>query len=107
MTGAIYFINATSINCYQGGLEIFTTTGEENYFYKLIVEFDFIYNILFNFGYMWTDMVMILLGTPYNTAEPYPYYLAFYLGDFMFRFIFRAESDVNCWYPWNNCLTSA
>ena len=107
MTGALYFVNATAINCYAGGLEIFTTPGEQNYFYKLIIGFDFIYNIFFNFGYMWTDLVMILLGTPYNTSEPYPYYLSFYIGDFIFRFIFRAESDTNCWYPWNNCLTAA
>jgi len=36
MASAIYYVNATSINCYEGALEIFATPGEDNYFYKLI-----------------------------------------------------------------------
>lgn len=50
---------------------------------------------------------MLLLATPSNTVSPYPYYMAFYAGDLFFRFIFTNEETENCWYPWNECMTTA
>jgi len=38
---------------------------------------------------MWTDIVMLIVGRPGYTETDYGFYVAFYLGDFLFRFIFR------------------
>ena len=50
---------------------------------------------------------MLSLATPTNTVSSYPFYMSFYLGDLTFRFWFKAETDENCWYPWNDCMTTA
>jgi len=52
---------------------------------------------------MWTDILMLVVGRPTETETDYAYYVAFYSGDFIFRFIFRQEGDGNCWYPWVTC----
>ena len=52
---------------------------------------------------MWTDILMLVVGRPTETESDYAYYVAFYTGDFLFRFIFRQEGDGNCWYPWVVC----
>lgn len=56
-------------------------------------------------------MIMLMVGY-YNKGNPttdtnWYYYMAYYIGDFFFRFIFMAETDKagNCWYPWIECLT--
>ena len=48
---------------------------------------------------------MLILATPSNTISPYPYYMAFYVGDLLFRFLFTNEEKENCWYAWNDCMT--
>ena len=55
---------------------------------------------------MWIDIVMLSVATPYNTVDDYAYFIAFYIGDFIFRFIFKSVADGNCWYPWNNCAVT-
>lgn len=95
----IAVVNTTMFYCYYGGKETFT----DDYFSKLFGEYSFVQNLLFNTGFMWTDIVMLLSATPTTTVEDYAYFVAFYVGDFIFRIIFKATSDGNCWYPWNAC----
>ena len=71
--------------CYYGQKETFTGT----YFQTLFSNWNFVQNLLFNAGYMWTDVVMLLLATPATTEEDYAYFMAFYVGDFIFRIIFK------------------
>jgi hypothetical protein len=74
-------------------------------FEKLLLEFDIGKNIMFNMGYLYTDLVMIVIGVPGQTEADYMYYLFFYMGDATFRFFFREQSiPHNCWYPWNSSL---
>ena len=75
------------------------------YLIDLIIKFKVIEVILFNLGYMWTDFVMLALGRPGQTESDFAYYVAFYIGDFFFRFIFKQEGDGNCWYEWITCTS--
>jgi len=66
---------------------------------------------MFNAGFIYTDLLMLLVGytnkyTP-SGDENYYYYMSFYTGDLIFRFIFMADTaDVgNCWYEWVECET--
>lgn len=61
---------------------------------------------MFNVGYMWIDFIMLLTGTSGNTEENFRYYQAFYLSDFIFRFVFKEGSTDNCWFPWASCLNT-
>lgn len=70
---------------------------------KLFTELDLLVNIVFNLGYMWTDIIMMVIGRPGETETDYAYYIAFYIGDFLFRFLFKETGNGNCWYPWNIC----
>jgi hypothetical protein len=70
---------------------------------ELITEGKIIENFLFNIGYMWTDVIMLVVGRPGKTETDYAYYMGFYVGDLMFRWIFRQEGNGNCWYPWVVC----
>jgi hypothetical protein len=78
-----------------------------DYLTNLVLEGDILINIMFNIGYIWQDIVMLSVGTPCNTVSSYAFYMSFYLGDLIFRFVFASEKEVNCWFPWNNCLTAA
>lgn len=66
-------------------------------------------NILFNSGFMYTDVLMMIVGQPGRTLADYIYFQAFYIGDFVFRLIFRQEPDGYCWLNWNmpNCQIEA
>lgn len=57
-------------------------------------------NVGFNIGFIWTDIVMLLLANPSNTEGDYFYFVAFYAGDLLFRFFVASNSEENCWYPW-------
>lgn len=48
-------------------------------------------NILYNAGYMYTDVFDIITGVP-STGLTWPYYLAFQVGDFFARFLYESES---------------
>ena len=52
---------------------------------------------------MWTDIIMLAIAKPGETESDYTYYVAFYIFDFIFRWLFRQEGDGNCWYPWVTC----
>lgn len=69
----------------------------------LFAELDILNNISFNIGFMWTDLVMLMLVVPGETEADLLYYIFFYIGDFIFRFIFKQTADGYCWLPWNNC----
>jgi hypothetical protein len=70
---------------------------------NLIAKFDLVKNFAYNVGFIYTDIMMLNLAVPGETATDYMYYVAFYVGDLFFRFLFREASDDNCWYPWNIC----
>lgn len=69
----------------------------------LFTELDILNNIVYNLGYMWTDFVMLIVVQPGYTQSDLLYYIFFYIGDFIFRFIFKKTTDGYCWLPWNNC----
>lgn len=97
------FINSTFVNCYRGTKELLLGDTLPN----LVLQGDILVNLIFNIGYIWTDIVMLAIGTPTNTVSSYPFYVSFYVGDLLFRFVFSSEKKTNCWYPWLNCLTAA
>ena len=49
-------------------------------------------NILYNLGYMFTDILDLVFYDPTNT-ESYWYYVAFRVGDILIRFIYRDDED--------------
>lgn len=99
--GYVYDI---TYNCYYGLSKFLNRENLERLWYEL----DIIKNIMFNLGYIYTDIVMIAIGVPGQTQSDYMYYLFFYLGDLTFRFFFRDQSiPINCWYPWNSELCIA
>uniref|UniRef100_A0A7S3MYS2 Uncharacterized protein n=1 Tax=Strombidium inclinatum TaxID=197538 RepID=A0A7S3MYS2_9SPIT len=86
-----------SVYCYYGFLDLLQGTSA---FYT---SYNFLNNIAYNFGFMWTDAIMLLTGRPGATESDYFYYVAFYATDFVFRFIFKESSTGYCWLPWNLC----
>ena len=82
---ALLYVKDITNQCYYGILEYFSVEGLT----RLYSEFDLLKNIIFNIGYMWTDIIMLLVGRPGYTETDYAFYVAFYIGDFIFRFIFR------------------
>ena len=104
---ALKYTNAVSVNCYQGSI-VFVDPEELSAAYD---SFSFLENAMFNAGFIYTDLLMLLVGytnkyTP-SGDENYYYYMSFYTGDLIFRFIFMADTaDVgNCWYEWVECET--
>jgi len=89
-----YFYNVVGFtydvtyNCYYG-MTKFVNLGNLE---KLWLELDILYNIAFNVGYIYTDLVMIIIGVPGQTEADYLYYLFFYIGDLTFRFFFREDA---------------
>ena len=77
ISSALSVVNSTMIYCYNGGKATFTG----DYFSKLFGQYSFVQNLLFNTGFMWTDVVMLSLATPATTIEDYAYFVAFYVGD--------------------------
>jgi hypothetical protein len=98
---ALVYVHSITVYCYYGGKEYFNYALLQNLFQN----FDIVENILFNLGYMWTDIIMLVVGKPGLTETDYGFYVAFYVGDFIFRFIFRSTTadEGNCWYPWIEC----
>ena len=47
-------------------------------------------NVLFNLGFMFTDIVEILLNGP-DTIHKWTYYVAYRVGDFAMRFFYKDE----------------
>ena len=95
---ATYMVNDTVQHCYYGGKARIESSSTEQYNPITILQ-----NVGFNVGYIWTDIVMLSLAKPSNTNEDYFYFVAFYVGDLVFRFFVASETDENCWYPWNLC----
>ena len=93
--GHIYNVN---YYCYYGFAQFFNA----DYLIKLLGEGDILSNILFNSGFMYTDLTMIVIGIPGYTESDYMYYIMFYIADFFFRFLFRQEKNGYCWLPWNS-----
>ena len=98
---ALSYVGPITFYCYWGYVEYFTVDTLIN----LFVEFNIFYNVLFNIGFIWTDIIMLLVGRPGKTETDYAFYVAFYIGDLIFRFIFRQATSAagNCWYPWIIC----
>ena len=112
MANVLFYFNYTAVPCYFGAKQVLlddqwkeVINNPSNFFLGFTV--DFLTNLVFNVGFIWTDIIMLILATPTNTVSPYPFYMSFYVGDLLFRFWFKAEVDENCWYPWNSCKTAA
>lgn len=102
MSRVLLFINSTFVNCWRGTKELFLGS----YIPDLVLKMSIVDNLAFNLGFIWTDIVMLTLATPSNTVSTYPYFMAFYVGDLLFRLLITIEETENCWYPWNNCKTA-
>ena len=50
-------------------------------------------NMLYNAGFMFTD-VLDILDYDYTYTDPFWYYTAFRTGDFLVRFIYREADDL-------------
>lgn len=112
MAATLYYFNYTAVPCYFGAKAVLLDEQwkqviEDTDGFILSFLNDFFINIIFNIGFIWTDIIMLTLGNPTNTVSAFPFYMSFYVGDLLFRFFFKAEVDDNCWYPWNKCETAA
>ena len=78
--------------------------------------YNFFENGIFIADFIYSDLIMILVGyatknspTSDQAEDPvnWYYYMSYYTGDLLFRFIFMAETEDagNCWYPWVECET--
>lgn len=90
--GMKYF-NPISVNCYYG----FSVFVEPDKITEIYSTYNFFENALYNLGYIYTDIIMLMVGY-YNAGNPttdtnWWYYMAYYLGDLIFRFIFMAETE--------------
>ena len=94
---ALAYTHEMSVYCYYG-LNEMLSGGEA--FYQ---NYNFLENIMFNFGFMWTDIIMIVSAFTMGTEEDLAYYISFYVSDFFFRFIFKETNEGYCWLPWNEC----
>jgi len=97
-----YQYNIT-FNCYYGITQFFSFSNLA----KLITNYDLVTNVAYNIGFMYTDIMMLVIGVPGETTNDYMYYVFFYIGDFFFRFLFKETSNGYCWYPWSNCTASS
>lgn len=91
----MYMINDTTQHCYLGARD-----WRENETVDIFDPMQILKNIGFNIGYIWTDIVMLILAKPSNTSNDYFYFVSFYSGDLIFRFFVASNTDENCWYPW-------
>ena len=98
---ALEFIYSANFYCYYG----FSSFISADFFSKLFSaeELNLPLNIAYNSGFIYTDIVMLMIGVPGETTVDWMYYVFFYVGDIIFRFFFREASSNNCWYPWNAC----
>lgn len=69
-------------NCYYGIQDQITLNFLEIFGITLIE------NVLYNAGYMFTDVLTVITTDP-NSIYNYPYFLAIQIGDFLMRFIYR------------------
>jgi hypothetical protein len=105
---ALKYTNSISTSCYYGLIVYgFDITALQDVYES----YNFLENAMFNAGFIWTDIVMLLVGY-YNKGDPttdtnWFYYMSYYTGDLIFRFIFMADTadEGNCWYPWVVCET--
>ena len=104
--GMKYF-NPINVNCYYG----FRVFVEPDSLEDVYSTYNFFENAIYNLGFIYTDIIMLLVGY-YNKENPttdtnWYYYMAYYVGDLIFRFVFMAETEDagNCWYPWIVCET--
>jgi hypothetical protein len=77
------------INCYSAFAAAATLPSSFSDFYKtdLLLE-----NLLYNLGYMFTDILDLIFYDPTN-REPYWYYVAYRIGDFSIRFFYADKTD--------------
>ena len=71
-----------TLNCYYGILYTSTINWA-----TLFTSDELINNILYNLGYMFTDVLNIIIYNPKQTNR-YSYYLGFNVGDFFIRFLY-------------------
>ena len=45
-------------------------------------------NVLFNAGFMFTDVIELILNSP-STVTDYPYFVGYRTGDFFIRFLYK------------------
>lgn len=69
-------------HCYYGIEEQITVN------FLALIGLPMLENVLYNAGYMFTDVLTIITADPENTVN-YPYVLSSNIGDFLMRFIYR------------------
>ena len=72
--------------CYYG----FSTTFAASTYSNLASVDGMGLNVLYNLGYIYTDIYMLVTGDTSNAG--YSYYLFYHIGDFTMRFLYRDES---------------
>ena len=96
---ALSYVYNMNLYCYYG----FSSFISAGFFSDLILKWDLPMNIAYNSGYIYTDLIMLFIGVPGETTVDWMYYVFFYVGDLVFRFLFKTASSNTCWYPWNAC----
>lgn len=69
--------------CYNGVSETVT----QSTYQSLLVGDTLLTNVLYNAGYMYTDVYNVMTNDP-STVNDWPYFLAYQLGDFVARFVY-------------------
>jgi hypothetical protein len=77
------YVNPIAVNCYKG----LSTTLTASTFTNILVGDTLLENVLYNAGYIFTDILDISTNDP-STVGNWPYYLAYQMGDFVVRFLY-------------------
>ena len=70
------------INCYKAIASVTTISWSSLFKTDTLLQ-----NVLYNMGYMFTDILDLVFYDPTNT-DPYWYYVAYRVGDFFIRFLY-------------------
>jgi hypothetical protein len=77
-------VDDISHNCYYG------VETQLNIDFMDLVSNQMLLNVLYNAGYMFTDILYMVTIEP-DSIEEYPYNLATWIGDFIMRFFYRED----------------
>ena len=86
------------ISCYYGAKPYFNTA-----YFQALLGGDFLLNLLYNVGYLYIDVTMLVTGAFTPLESDLYYYMSFYGIDAVGRLLFRDGTTENCWFTWSGC----
>ena len=69
----------------------------------LIMNLDLLWNFLYNIGFLYVDITMLISGIFAPLESDIFYFMSFYSVDLIGRMLYRDGSTANCWFTWSGC----